>query len=77
LNPVPVLLNRVLLEELPKHGSRLAFEVRKWGELIGSETEAELRAFYDLAIKMKIRLPICGRGLSGAKGHLVAQRYRS
>ena len=32
LNPVAVLLNKVLLEYIPKYGQRLADEVRKWGE---------------------------------------------
>src|SRR6185295_10231968 len=31
LNPVPVLLNRIVLEYIPKYGQRLADEVRKWG----------------------------------------------
>ena len=34
LNPVPVLLNKVVLEYIPKYGQRLADEVRKWGEWI-------------------------------------------
>ena len=31
LNPVAVLLNKVVLEYIPKYGQRLADEVRKWG----------------------------------------------
>ena len=34
LNPIPVLLNKVVLEYIPKYGQRLADEVRKWGEWI-------------------------------------------
>ena len=34
LNPIPVLLNEVVLEYIPKYGQRLADEVRKWGEWI-------------------------------------------
>ena len=34
LNPVAVLLNKVVLEYIPKYGQRLADEVRKWGEWI-------------------------------------------
>ena len=37
LNPVPVLLNKVVLEYIPKYGQRLADEVRKWGEWIKRE----------------------------------------
>jgi adenine-specific DNA methylase len=46
LNPVAVLLNRVLLEYIPKYGRRLADEVRKWGEWIKREAEQELAPFY-------------------------------
>lgn len=46
LNPIPVLLNKVLLEYIPKHGQRLADEVRKWGEWIKKEAEKELSEFY-------------------------------
>ena len=34
LNPVAVLLNKVVLEYIPKYGQRLADEVRKWGEWV-------------------------------------------
>lgn len=46
LNPVPVLLNKVVLEYIPKYGQRLADEVRKWGEWIKHEAEKELGEFY-------------------------------
>ncbi len=46
LNPVAVLLNKVLLEYIPKYGQRLADEVRKWGEQIKQEAEKELAEFY-------------------------------
>ena len=46
LNPVAVLLNKVVLEYIPKYGQRLADEVRKWGEWIKSEAEKELAEFY-------------------------------
>lgn len=46
LNPIPVLLNKVVLEYIPKHGSRLAEEVRKWGEWLKNETEKELAVYY-------------------------------
>ncbi|MBS0166210.1 MAG: DUF1156 domain-containing protein [Nitrospira sp.] len=46
LNPIPVLLNRVILEYIPKYGQRLADEVRKWGEWIKREAEKELAEFY-------------------------------
>jgi len=46
LNPVAVLLNKVVLEYIPKYGKRLADEVRKWGEWIKQEAEKELAEFY-------------------------------
>ena len=46
LNPIPVLLNKVILEYIPKYGQRFADEVRKWGEWIKREAEKELAEFY-------------------------------
>jgi len=46
LNPVAVLLNKVVLEYIPRYGQRLADEVRKWGEWIRIEAEKELGQFY-------------------------------
>lgn len=46
LNPIPVLLNKVILEYIPKYGQRLADEVRKWGAWIKQEAEKELAEFY-------------------------------
>ena len=46
LNPVAVLLNKVVLEYIPKYGQRLADEVRKWGQWIKAEAEKELAEFY-------------------------------
>lgn len=46
LNPVAVLLNKVVLEYVPKYGQRLADEVRKWGEWVKKEAQRELGEFY-------------------------------
>src|SRR5438876_191843 len=46
LNPVAVLLNKVVLEYIPLYGQCLADEVRKWGEWIRCEAEKELAEFY-------------------------------
>jgi len=46
LNPVSVLLNKVVLEYIPKHGKRLADEVRKWGQWVKEQAEKELAEFY-------------------------------
>ncbi len=46
LNPVAVLLNKVVLECIPKYGQQLADEVRKWGRWIKEQGEKELCEFY-------------------------------
>ncbi|NLF73180.1 MAG: DUF1156 domain-containing protein [Candidatus Anammoximicrobium sp.] len=46
LNPVAVLLNKVVLEYIPKYGQRLADELRKWGGWIKKEAEKDLADFY-------------------------------
>jgi len=46
LNPIPVLLNKVVLEYIPKYGQSLAAEVRRWGDWIKCEAEKELAEFY-------------------------------
>jgi len=46
LNPIPVLLNKVVLEYIPKYGERLAEEVRKWGAWVKERAEKELAEFY-------------------------------
>ena len=46
LNPIPVLLNKVVLEYIPKYGGRLAKEVQKWGVWVKQEAEKELSEFY-------------------------------
>lgn len=49
LNPIPVLLNKVVLEYIPKYGQRLADEVRKWGVWIKQEAEKELAGLYPMS----------------------------
>src|SRR6266404_4971194 len=46
LNPIPVLLNSVALEYIPRFGRLLAEELRKWGEWVRKEAEKELARFY-------------------------------
>jgi len=46
LNPVAVLLNKVVLEYIPRYGQRLADEVRKWGQWVKEQAEQELAEFY-------------------------------
>lgn len=46
LNPVAVLLNKVILEYVPRFGQQLADEVRKWGQWVRKQAEKELAEFY-------------------------------
>ena len=46
LNPVPVLLNKVLLEYIPRYGPLLVEEVSKWGAWVAQQLEAEMRRYY-------------------------------
>lgn len=46
LNPIAVLLNKVVLEYMPKYGQQLADEVRKWGKWVKAEAKKELEEFY-------------------------------
>ncbi len=46
LNSVPVLLNKFVLECIPKFGPRLADEVRTWGQWVKTEAQLELSEFY-------------------------------
>lgn len=46
LNPLPVLINKVQIEYIPKHGRKLADEVKKWGQWIKDHSEKELNQYY-------------------------------
>lgn len=46
LNPVSVLLNKVILEYASRYGQRLVEEVSKWGRWIKEQAEQELTEFY-------------------------------
>jgi adenine-specific DNA methylase len=46
LNPISVLLNKIILEYIPKFGGSLVEEVRTWGDRIKQGVEKELEMFY-------------------------------
>lgn len=46
LNPVACLINKVMLEDIPRHGPELAEELRKMGAAIKVAAERELNEFY-------------------------------
>jgi len=86
LNPIPVLLNKVVLEYIPKYGQRLADEVRRWGEWIKREAEKELAEFYPKdpdgatpiaylwARTIRCEGPACGADVPIITQPLIAQR---
>jgi putative DNA methylase len=51
LNPVAVLLNKVVTQYIPQYGQRLAAEVRKWGNQIQDEVAAELAKYYPISLE--------------------------
>ena len=71
LNPVAVLLNKVVLEYIPKYGQTLADEVRRWGEWIKIEAEKELGQFYPKDPDGATPIPV------GADDHLRGAGLRS
>jgi len=46
LNPVAVLLNKVIVEYIPKYGKALVDEIQKKGELLRKKAEEKLAKFY-------------------------------
>lgn len=46
LNPVACLINKVLLEDIPRHGPELAEKLRKVGDRVKALAEKELAEFY-------------------------------
>jgi len=46
LNPVACLINKVLLEDIPRHGPKLAEELRRAGAEIKKQAEKELAEYY-------------------------------
>src|SRR5262249_2427701 len=46
LNPVAILLNKVVVEYAPRHGWLLANEVRRWGTWIREHAESDLMPLY-------------------------------
>ncbi|HVT24166.1 MAG TPA: DUF1156 domain-containing protein [Rhizomicrobium sp.] len=56
LNPIPVLLNKVVLEYIPKHGKSLSAEVRRLGEVIKKDALESLSPLYPADADGKIPL---------------------
>lgn len=82
LNPVAVLLNKIVLEYIPKYGLKLADDVRKWGQWIGDEAKKEMAAFYPNDTKgenpiayLWSRTVICENPSCGAKIPLIKSMW--
>lgn len=48
LNPIPVLLNRMVLEFVPKFGGTLSESVKTWGDWVKAQSERELSSMYPI-----------------------------
>lgn len=46
LNPIPILLNKVQLEYIPKYGNKLSEEVQKWGDWMQEKAVKILKKYY-------------------------------
>ena len=88
LNPVAVLLNKVVLEYIPQFGERLANGVRKWGESIIEKASSVVDEYYpkdpngDVPVSylwartIKCEGPGCGVEIPLIRGVVIAQRGR-
>lgn len=89
LNPVALLQNKVLLEYVPKFGSRLTSEVRKWGEVVSAELEKRTSSYYPRgsasgppvafiwARQVRCTGPGCGAEIPLMRSLVLAKRGRS
>lgn len=48
LNPLPVLLNKIVIDYAPRFGTRLANAVRHWGQWVFDNAEKELQQLYPI-----------------------------
>jgi adenine-specific DNA methylase len=46
LNPIATLINKVVLELIPKYGQKLTMEIQRWGKWVNNNAEKELSSFY-------------------------------
>jgi putative DNA methylase len=81
-----VLLNKVVLDQVPKHGPALIEEVQKWGRWMAEAAEKELRAVYPAddggrqpvaylwARTIQCEGPACGMRVPLLKSGWVAKR---
>lgn len=88
LNPVPVLLNKVLLEYVPKFGQRLVNAIDHWGRWLVDRAEAQIGTSYPTdpdgskpiaylwARTIQCEGPGCGAEIPLFRNPCIAQRGR-
>ena len=76
LNPVACLINKVLLEDIPRYGPELAEELRHVGAEVKKAAERELAEFYPRDTDGARPIAYLGRGRCGAKPPTAGPRFR-
>jgi adenine-specific DNA methylase len=88
LNPVACLINKVLLEDVPRHGPKLAEELRVIGAEVKKAAEKELAKFYPLdpdggrpiaylwARVVRCEAPNCGAEIPLIRSYLIRKKER-
>ena len=86
LNPIPVILNKVILDYVPKYGERLITAVKKWAGWLQQRAEEELAFLYPLdssrtkpiaylwARTVRCEGPECGAEIPLIRSSCIAQR---
>lgn len=88
LNPVAVLLNKIVVEYVPRHGEVLSKELKRWGKWVEEKTRKELARYfpgierggepvaYLWARTIRCEGPACGVRVPIIRSLTVAQRGR-
>ena len=77
LNPVACLILKVMLEDIPRHGPKLAEELRKVGGEIKRQAERELANLYPADPDGATPSPTCGRALCVARRRTAGRKFHS
>ena len=89
LNPVACLILKVMLEDIPRYGPKLAEELRKAGDEIKKQAEKELKEFYPndpdgstpiaylWARTVRCESPKCGAEIPLARSFLLSTNTKS
>lgn len=89
LNPIATLINKVIVEDIPKNGNELLKNITKWGEVIKARAKEKLSGLYPSASDgtvtvaylwartIKCEGPGCGAQIPLLKSLLIAKRKTS